>query len=525
MDAEQLLQLFRLEPKIKDGASRFALKGGAVEFNNVSFSYDGSKQIIKCISFSAQPGQKIALVGETGGGKSTLLKLLFRFYDVTKGSVLIDGQDVQGVTIESLRGCIGVVPQDPSMFNDTVMNNVRYAKLGATDEEVMEACKAAVIHEKILSFTDGYQSKVGEKGVKLSGGELQRLAIARALLKDPAIILLDEATSSVDTETESRIQSALHRLTAGRTTFTVAHRLSTVVDADIVLVIKNGEIVEQGPPNVLIAAKKEYYSLWCKQVGITSNTDEAKEEATKEGAHTSSESEQAQPGSSEHRKSFRPDAPEFIPSYLKGSTSTEAPGDGKQVNIDAHIKPGSSEQRQHDDFHATTTEAQCQGKGQQTCGNDDTVVQENGKDSTAERDNVPASDGTKKAKNKSTNTPKRSNFSRIRRRRMSKSEQEDSSVSVGDEHVDTSNTTPGEGSVTQNRRVSAPSTSTVNGKTTRQARQNGHKYGRNRDKNSSNSQSAPGTWSGMTRPPAPAPTPEESRDGEARGSVRFAQDN
>lgn len=329
VDAEQLLQLFRLEPKIIDGATKFVMKGGAIEFNNVHFSYEGTKQIIKGVSFSAQPGQKIALVGETGGGKSTLLKLLFRFYDVTQGSILIDGQDVRGVTVDSLRSCFGVVPQDPSMFNDTVMNNVRYAKLDATDEEVMEACKAAVVHDKIISFTDGYQSIVGEKGVKLSGGELQRLAIARAILKHPAVILLDEATSSVDTDTESRIQSALHALTKGRTTFTVAHRLSTIVDADVILVIKDGEVVEQGPPKDLIAAKKEYYSLWCKQVGISSRMIDTKD-TTEESLHARSESEQAQPGAHEHRKLFRPDAPEFIPSHSRAAYLRKHPAVNKR---------------------------------------------------------------------------------------------------------------------------------------------------------------------------------------------------
>ncbi|KAL8751046.1 MAG: hypothetical protein Q9184_006201, partial [Pyrenodesmia sp. 2 TL-2023] len=344
VDAEQLLQLLQHERKIKDGSQKLLLKGGAVEFKDVHFSYDGSKQVVKALNFTAKSGQKIALVGETGGGKSTLLKLLFRFYDVTAGSVSIDGQDVRDVTLESLRDHIGVVPQNPSMFNDTVMNNVRYSKLDATDEEVMDACKAAAVHDKILSFTDGYASKVGEKGVKLSGGELQRLAIARAILKDPNIILLDEATSSVDTETESRIQAALHKLTQGRTTFTVAHRLSTVIDADIILVIKTGEIIEQGPPQELLAAKGKYYDLWCKQVGITSlnkESDKAKGPVNDEIDHATTkpmetmttnakdddnapkDPEQARSGSREQKKGWRPDAPEFVPRHLRGSTTSK----------------------------------------------------------------------------------------------------------------------------------------------------------------------------------------------------------
>ncbi|KAL8767500.1 MAG: hypothetical protein Q9209_006007 [Squamulea sp. 1 TL-2023] len=528
VDAEQLLGIFRHEPKIKDGTAKFIMSEGIVEFRSISFSYDGSKQIIKGVSFLAQPGQKIALVGETGGGKSTLLKLIFRFYDVTAGAVLIDGQDVRDVTIASLRGCIGVVPQIPSMFNDTIMNNVRYSKLEATDEEVVEACKAAVIHEKILSFTDGYQSKVGERGVKLSGGELQRLAIARAMLKDPAIILLDEATSSVDTETESRIQSALQRLTTGRTTFTVAHRLSTIMDADVVLVIKDGRVVEQGPPDVLIAAKKDYYNLWCKQTGNSSTMVEAKGNATKENTHTRLESEQAQPGLSEYGKTFRPDAPEFVPSYLKGSASSTAPGDEPGSNTHADVKAGSSQQRQHKTDIAINREAQNQGKGQQDHTNEDECVRGNSKNGIVGRDTVNASGGTKTVSNGLVNTQKRSNFSRVRRRKMSKSETGDSSVTIAGDHFETSHTTlggSGEGSAAQNRRVSAPSASTVNGKTPGQLRQNSHRWGRKRNQNSSNTQSAPGTWSGLPPPSEPVPTSGGSGEGESKGNVRFAQNS
>ncbi len=250
---------------MKDGPGEFKFGGGAIEFNSTNFSYDSKKTIIKDLNFSASPGQKVALVGETGSGKSTILKLLFRFYEVSSGSVKIDGQDVRDVTLESFRRAIGVVPQDPNLFNDTVMNNVRYSRLDATDEEVMEACKAAAVHDKILTFTNGYASVVGENGVKLSGGEIQRIAIARAMLKDPKIILLDEATSAVDSQTESLIQTALRRLTKGRTTFVIAHRLSTVMDADVMLVIKDGSIVEQGLPKELLKNKGEFYDLWTLQ--------------------------------------------------------------------------------------------------------------------------------------------------------------------------------------------------------------------------------------------------------------------
>lgn len=259
------MELLETEPTVKNGAAEFELGEGAIVFEGVNFSYDGIKPIIKDLDFSAIPGQKVALVGETGCGKSTILKLLFRLYDVGSGSIKIDGQNLRDVTVESLRSCIGVVPQDPKLFNDTVMNNVRYSKLDATDEQVMEACKAAAIHDKILSFTDGYASIVGENGVKLSGGEVQRVAIARAILMDPRIILLDEATSAVDSHTEAQIQMALRKLSHGRTTFCVAHRLSTVMDADVMLVIKDGTIAEQGSPNELLKLRGEFFDLWSLQ--------------------------------------------------------------------------------------------------------------------------------------------------------------------------------------------------------------------------------------------------------------------
>ena len=264
VEAEELLELLRTEPTVKDGPKDFILDQGAVSFDAVSFSYDKTKSILKDLNFSASPGQKVAVVGETGSGKSTMLKLLFRLYDVSSGCVRVDGQDVRDVTMESLRQCIGVVPQDPALFNDTVMHNVRYSKLSTTNEEVVQACKAAV-HDKILSFTNGYDTMVGENGVKLSGGEIQRIAIARAILKDPTIILLDEATSAVDSQTEFQIQKALRELTRGRTTFVVAHRLSTIMDADVLLVIKNGQIAEQGPPKDLLKNRGDFYDLWALQ--------------------------------------------------------------------------------------------------------------------------------------------------------------------------------------------------------------------------------------------------------------------
>lgn len=334
IDAEALLDLFQKEPSVKDGKKTLNFKSGAVEFRGVGFSYDGQKEVIKDFNFQAQPGQRVALVGETGGGKSTILRLLFRFYDAQNGSVVIDDQDVRDITLSSLRENIGVVPQDPSLFHESIMENVRYARSDATDQEVMEACKAASIHDKILTFSKGYSTRVGEAGVVLSGGELQRVAIARVILKNPRIILLDEATSSVDTETETRITNALHLLTNGRTTFTVAHRLSTVKNSDIVLVIKDGMIAEQGSPRDLLAGKGEFSKLWLAQMEINllpadlKPADPVRAEQHAElgdALHASSrqDNRRSSDGSAGGNKSLRATAPDFVP-RLQAGTSTSA---------------------------------------------------------------------------------------------------------------------------------------------------------------------------------------------------------
>ncbi len=270
VDAEKLLELLQTKPSVGDyeGATEFVLKQGQVDFDRVCFSYDGKRQVADNLSFRAEPGQTIALVGETGGGKSTILKLLFRFYDTNSGNIMIDGQDVRHVTLESLRANIGCVPQDPVLFNQTILQNLRYAKLDATEEEIHAACKAVALHDKIMSFTRGYSEKVGERGVKLSGGELQRMAIARAILKDPKILLLDEATSSVDSETEAVIQESLKKLCAGRTTFVIAHRLSTIIHANMVMVIKNGRIIERGNHDKLMQLSGHYSKLWTRQLRL-----------------------------------------------------------------------------------------------------------------------------------------------------------------------------------------------------------------------------------------------------------------
>jgi ABC-type transport system involved in Fe-S cluster assembly fused permease/ATPase subunit len=282
IDAERLLQLLNTKPAVADreNAQDLVVKSGEVEFKNIDFAYDPRKQVIKDVSFSVGGGKTVAFVGETGGGKSTMLKLLFRFYDVTNGSILIDGQDLRSVTLSSLRDALGLVPQDPALFNQSIRQNVRYAKLDATDAEIEDACRAASIHNDIVSFPDGYNSKVGERGVRLSGGQLQRIAIARVLLKNPKIVMLDEATSAIDSATEAQIQEAFRRLSKGRTTFVIAHRLSTIVEADQILVVDKGEIIERGTHNELLEVGGKYCELWTKQTAGTASAVGSKTAST-----------------------------------------------------------------------------------------------------------------------------------------------------------------------------------------------------------------------------------------------------
>uniref|UniRef100_A0A8C6Z5F1 ATP-binding cassette sub-family B member 6 n=1 Tax=Nothoprocta perdicaria TaxID=30464 RepID=A0A8C6Z5F1_NOTPE len=255
------------EHMVKDAvnAGDLRLEAGRIEFENVHFSYVEGKEILHDVSFSVMPGQTLALVGPSGSGKSTIIRLLFRFYDVWGGCIRIDGQDISQVKQASLRAHIGVVPQDTVLFNDTISNNIRYGRVSATDEEVQEAARAADIHDRILSFPDGYSTQVGERGLKLSGGEKQRVAIARTILKGPRIILLDEATSALDTETERNIQASLAKVCAHRTSIVVAHRLSTVVGADQILVLKEGRVVERGRHEELLQKGGVYASMWLQQ--------------------------------------------------------------------------------------------------------------------------------------------------------------------------------------------------------------------------------------------------------------------
>ncbi|WYZ34005.1 hypothetical protein EsH8_I_000281 [Colletotrichum jinshuiense] len=269
VDAERLLNLLQTKSNIveRENAKDLHDIKGHVVFDHVGFSYDPRRPTIHDLNVLAAPGQTVALVGETGAGKSSIMKLLLRFYDVTSGRITIDGHDIRDMTLNSLRESLGVVPQDPLLFNASVLENLRYARPSATDAEIFDACRAAAIHDRILTFADGYQSKVGEQGVKLSGGEIQRLAIARVFLKDPPILILDEATSAVDTKTESSIQTALDVLQSGRTTFVIAHRLSTVVNADKIIVIHEGRVAESGTHDELLARGERYKDLWTRQVG------------------------------------------------------------------------------------------------------------------------------------------------------------------------------------------------------------------------------------------------------------------
>ncbi|XP_030635947.1 ATP-binding cassette sub-family B member 6 isoform X2 [Chanos chanos] len=267
IDMESMFKLFTEEKEVKDdvNAGNLLYKLGKVEFENVHFSYTDGKEILRDVSFTVMPGQTVALVGQSGSGKSTIIRLLFRFYDVQGGCIRIDGQDISKVKQSSLRAHIGVVPQDTVLFNDTIQNNIRYGRVTASDQEVEEAARAADIHDKILAFPEGYDTQVGERGLKLSGGEKQRVAIARTILKAPQIILLDEATSALDTQTERNIQASLAKVCANRTTIVVAHRLSTIIGADQIMVLSNGQIAERGRHEELLAKGGLYSDMWLKQ--------------------------------------------------------------------------------------------------------------------------------------------------------------------------------------------------------------------------------------------------------------------
>jgi ABC-type transport system involved in Fe-S cluster assembly fused permease/ATPase subunit len=267
VDMGQMFDLLEQPADVIDAPDARPLKvsGGDVVFENVHFGYDPERQILKGVSLRVPAGKTMAIVGPTGSGKSTIGRLLFRFYDVGKGALKIDGQDLRDVTQDSIHAQIGVVPQDTVLFNDTIFYNIAYGRPEATIAEIEEAARAAEIHDFIVSLPRGYETQVGERGLKLSGGEKQRVGIARTILKDPPILVLDEATSALDTETERDIQAALARMGQGRTVITIAHRLSTIADADEIVVLEAGEVVEQGTHEALLALNARYASLWAYQ--------------------------------------------------------------------------------------------------------------------------------------------------------------------------------------------------------------------------------------------------------------------
>ena len=267
VDMGEMFDLLEQPAEINDkpNARDLAIHGGNVRLENVSFGYNSDRPILQNVSIDVRAGQTVAIVGSSGSGKSTIGRLLFRFYDVVSGALTIDGQDVRDVTQKSLHNAIGVVPQDTVLFNDTIYYNIAYGRDGATREDVEKAARDAQIHDFILSLPEGYETQVGERGLKLSGGEKQRVGIARTLLKNPPILLLDEATSALDTETEQGIQGALDRAAEGRTVITIAHRLSTIADADHIVVLEKGLVVEQGTHDELWAKGGRYHALWTMQ--------------------------------------------------------------------------------------------------------------------------------------------------------------------------------------------------------------------------------------------------------------------
>jgi ATP-binding cassette, subfamily B, heavy metal transporter len=267
IDIEQMFHLLAVDTEIKDapGAKPLIIRNGEISFERVSFAYDRRRPIIRDLTITIPPGKTFAIVGPSGAGKSTISRLLYRFYDVIGGKVLIDGQDISKVTQQSLRSAVGMVPQDTVLFNDTIRYNIRYGRPDASDEEVYEAAKLAHIHDFVSTLPNGYDTMVGERGLKLSGGEKQRVSIARTILKGPPILMLDEATSALDTRTEQEIQKALRQVSQDRTTIVIAHRLSTVVDADEIIVLEGGRIAERGKHTALLERKGIYHAMWTRQ--------------------------------------------------------------------------------------------------------------------------------------------------------------------------------------------------------------------------------------------------------------------
>ena len=266
-DMEKMFELIEVGREIDDSPEATELPEGEghVSFENVSFGYDENRTILHDISFDVKPGQKVAIVGPSGAGKSTISRILFRFYDVNEGAVKIDGHDIRTLKQKTVRASIGIVPQDTVLFNDTIAYNIGYGRPDASREEVEESARMASVEKFIQNLPDGFDTMVGERGLKLSGGEKQRVAIARTILKKPRILLFDEATSALDTRTERDIQESLKEVSKGRTTLVIAHRLSTVVDADEIIVLDRGRIVEKGTHHHLLEMKGQYAEMWARQ--------------------------------------------------------------------------------------------------------------------------------------------------------------------------------------------------------------------------------------------------------------------
>jgi ATP-binding cassette subfamily B protein len=267
IDMEAMFGVIDTPAEVKDlaGAPDLRVTAGHVRFEDVHFGYEPERPILKGVSLDVKPGTMLAVVGPSGAGKSTLSRLLFRFYEPTSGRITIDGQDICGTTQQSLRRALGIVPQDTVLFNDTVGYNIGYGRDGASQAEIEEAARGASIHDFIVSLPEGYESKVGERGLKLSGGEKQRVAIARTLLKDPPILILDEATSALDSRTEAAIQATLRDVAANRTSIVIAHRLSTVMDADQIVVLDEGRVAERGTHAELLRKNGLYAEMWQRQ--------------------------------------------------------------------------------------------------------------------------------------------------------------------------------------------------------------------------------------------------------------------
>ncbi|CAK7263721.1 ATP-binding cassette-type vacuolar membrane transporter Hmt1 [Sporothrix epigloea] len=303
ISGERLLELFKIKPSVVDQPGVVALREcrGHIRWTNVQFSYLQERTALHDISFDCLPGTTTAFVGESGGGKSTIFRLMFRYYNCANGKIEIDGHDVKDLTIDSVRRHIGVVPQDTLLFNETIMYNLKYANPSVSDEEVYEACRAASIHDRIVSFANGYNTKVGDRGARLSGGEKQRVAIARTILKNPKIIMLDEATSALDSETEQHIQAKLIRggsLGQDRTLLIIAHRLSTITHADQIIVLHAGSVIEKGTHTELLALRGRYASMWesqsqAEQAAVAARTATAHAQKLLRMAHLQNPTHQA----------------------------------------------------------------------------------------------------------------------------------------------------------------------------------------------------------------------------------------